>query len=670
MAAAPMMGSRSLETSANLSRNYRPEIDGLRTIAVVAVILNHFDRTVLPLGYLGVDIFFVISGFVITSSIYHRAGGGLFKFWSEFYARRFKRLFPALAACVLITSILICLVNPEPAVSLRTGLSSLFGLSNFYMLKQATDYFGTLADINTFTHTWSLGVEEQFYLAFPIAVWATGFRRGSASASEAFITVVGIASAISLVFYILISAKSQPLSFFLLPSRLWELGIGVLLFSVSIPGSFILRLARIIPPSLVLTVLVALLFFKVEAEVPATIAAVGLSAVLIAGLRPSTSAYHLLTLPVMSYLGRISYSLYLWHWSVICLTRWTVGLSWWLAPLLFGLMIAFAAASHHALEVPLRRAQWSRSRFGSFSYGIASVSGVAVAIVFLQGSGHQHLFLGSAREVEAVATSYPRVSGLPKGMLLLVGDSHAGHFAKLAEDTSAKFGLRHVIISSGATAFPAIPISYPVGGVTLELNLSHAANMKRDVEQELARLDPLETNLVILSSFYRFYFETPLGTRKYQVMTHYDATGRPISVQQSLENWLGDLRAFATRNRNFRIIIILSTPEMPEIYEETLCKKEWFRPHLSDKCYVQVDRQNMVDMVTGLNSRIIQALTSSPNVSIFDPMPALCPEGQALCLSQDGGDRLFADEDHLTAVGARRVEAAFSDFLGKSGLVR
>jgi peptidoglycan/LPS O-acetylase OafA/YrhL len=659
----------SEDASASLQRSYRPDIDGLRTIAVVAVILNHFDRAALPLGYLGVDIFFVISGFVITSSIYHRSESGLFRFWSAFYARRFKRLFPALAACLLITGMLICLVDPAPVASLRTGLSSLFGLSNLYMLKQSTDYFGTWADLNAFTQTWSLGVEEQFYLVFPIAVWATGFRHASARASSAFITVVGIASATSLVFYIVIAAKSQPLSFFLLPSRLWELGVGVLLFSVTAPGSLIVRLAQIIPSSLVLVGLVALLFLPAKAEVPTTIAAVALSAVLIASLRAGALAYRLLTLPTVSYLAKISYSLYLWHWSVICLSRWTVGLSLWLAPLQFGLMLAFAAASYHALEAPLRRGQWSRSHLTSFFYGLASVSGVALAIVFLLGPGHKHLFLGTARAAAAATTSYPRASP-PNGTLLLVGDSHAGHFAKLAADVSAQFGLRHIVISNGATPFPPIPISSPVGGLTFEKTRSTAANMERDLQQALAGLNHRETNIIILSSFYRFYFEPLLGERKYQAMTHYDATGQPISAQQSLENWLGRLKEFVAHNHQSRVIIMLSTPEMPDIYPEALCQKEWFRPHPSDKCYVQVDRQTTVAMLAGLNARIIQAVGSSPNVSIFDPMPALCPEGQAVCRSQDGDGRLFDDEDHLTAVGARRVEAAFSDFLKKSRLVR
>ena len=122
-----------------LKSRYRPEIDGLRAFAVVAVIINHFNKEILPNGYLGVDIFFVISGFVITSSLYQRPNENFSDFIIGFYERRIKRLLPALSVFVLITSIAICFFNPEPVLTLRTGLTSLFGLSNLYLLKQSTD---------------------------------------------------------------------------------------------------------------------------------------------------------------------------------------------------------------------------------------------------------------------------------------------------------------------------------------------------------------------------------------------------------------------------------------------------------------------------------------------------------------------------------------------------
>ena len=127
-------------------RKYRPEIDGLRAFAVVAVIINHFNKEILPGGYLGVDIFFVISGFVITSSLYQRPSKNFKDFISRFYERRIKRLFLTLSIFIFITSIAICIFNPEPGVSLKKGLTSLLGLSNIFLFQSSTDYFAQSTD--------------------------------------------------------------------------------------------------------------------------------------------------------------------------------------------------------------------------------------------------------------------------------------------------------------------------------------------------------------------------------------------------------------------------------------------------------------------------------------------------------------------------------------------
>ena len=138
---------------------------------------SHFNKDLLPSGYLGVDIFFVISGYVITSSLADRQSKNFLDFLTGFYERRIKRLVPALVVFVLITSVLICLFNPDPKLALRTGCASLFGLSNYYLLKQSTDYFAASTELNTFTHTWSLGVEEQFYLFWPFLVWKLSLKQ-------------------------------------------------------------------------------------------------------------------------------------------------------------------------------------------------------------------------------------------------------------------------------------------------------------------------------------------------------------------------------------------------------------------------------------------------------------------------------------------------------------
>ena len=159
--AAPKADAAEAATIPPAVISYRPELDGLRALAVLLVIGHHLgiDSGVLPSGFLGVDIFFVISGYVITASILRHGAQPLRPFLLGFYRRRVQRLAPALVLCVAVTALLSCLVIPDPGPSLRTGAAALFGLSNLELHHQASDYFGTDAALNTFTQTWSLGVE-------------------------------------------------------------------------------------------------------------------------------------------------------------------------------------------------------------------------------------------------------------------------------------------------------------------------------------------------------------------------------------------------------------------------------------------------------------------------------------------------------------------------------
>jgi peptidoglycan/LPS O-acetylase OafA/YrhL len=172
--------------SAGPGPRYFPFIDGLRAIAIAAVLAYHLDPRWLPGGFAGVDMFFVISGFVVSASVAGFETGSARAFAARFYARRVRRILPALLFCLLCTALLCVLFVPPAWLnegSARTGLFAMFGLANFELAGSGNDYFSPRVDFNPYTHTWSLGVEEQFYLLFPLLflIWLRGARRVSAA---------------------------------------------------------------------------------------------------------------------------------------------------------------------------------------------------------------------------------------------------------------------------------------------------------------------------------------------------------------------------------------------------------------------------------------------------------------------------------------------------------
>ena len=251
----------------------------------------------------------MISGFVITSSLYQRPSKNFKDFISGFYERRIKRLVPALSVFVLITSITICLFNPSPGRSLLTGITSLFGLSNFYLLNQSTDYFAQSTDLNVFTHTWSLGVEEQFYILFPFLIWFSGFgRQTKNSARNLFLTITTL-SIPSLIGFLFLYETNQPAAYFLMPLRFWEMASGCLLFIGLKKRKSIKHFFEKVPPILVLAFIIGAMYLPMSLATVSTVVVVFLTLVLIASLKKGTTAFTFFTSSKVVFIGLISYSL-------------------------------------------------------------------------------------------------------------------------------------------------------------------------------------------------------------------------------------------------------------------------------------------------------------------------------------------------------------------------
>lgn len=460
--------------AANQARSasrYRPEIDGLRAFAVIAVIINHFNKNLLPSGYLGVDIFFVISGYVITSSLTGRASNGFGDFLSGFYVRRVRRLVPALVVFVLLTSLLIAVFSPNPQLALETGATSLFGLSNIFLYRRSTDYFAEATELNPFTHTWSLGVEEQFYLLFPLLIWLSGYaRQNHNGARNLFVWLTALASA-SLIGFIILYPANQSAAYFLMPTRFWEMAAGCLIFIGFHKRARIEQALARIPPLLVIIAMAVVMMLPVATAVPATVLIVLLSALLMACLRPGTAMHGIFTNPRVVHIGLISYSLYLWHWGVLAISRSTIGVTPVTALFQLPLMLVLAEMSYRWIETPWRHKTSDGSRIWWILGGLASLALAAAGSRGLGlASNRGLLYVGHYRN-EFVNVQYgmgcelagrtptrnwrqclTRTNRQPS--LFVLGDSHASNLVPSLEKAARKLGFARVYYLTNATDNP------------------------------------------------------------------------------------------------------------------------------------------------------------------------------------------------------------------------
>lgn len=273
--------------------------------------------------------------------------------------------------------------NPFPDTSLKTGLTSLFGLSNLYLLKQSTDYFAPSTELNVFTHTWSLGVEEQFYILFPFLIWFSGFGRETKNGARNLFLIVGILTIASLIGFLYLYPTNQSAAYFLMPSRFWEMAAGCLIFLGFQKRASIEQSLEKVPPLLVVALMIGVMYLPMSMASGSTIAIVALSSILIACLKKQTAAFKVFTYPKVVYIGLISYSLYLWHWGVLSISRWTIGIHWWSVPFQVVLMLGLAVTSYRWIENPLRKGNWFGKRWKTLVVGggvLVTLSGGLIAL--------------------------------------------------------------------------------------------------------------------------------------------------------------------------------------------------------------------------------------------------------------------------------------------------
>lgn len=353
---------------------YRTEIDGLRAIAVLSVLLFHFFPSKLPSGFLGVDLFFVISGYVITNQLQKSIENGSFSF-REFYKRRVKRILPLTFVVTTITLLAagIILLHPDFQAAGRSAFATSTFWANVYFWRDG-GYFGGADKLKPLLHMWSLAVEEQFYIIYPALLWLLASRfRTPALTMVLVLAVLTFASLAAHLLLVRIGGGGP--SFFLMPTRAWQFGIGAL--AALVTGYQALGKSA----SVSSIALIALLFFLLLSDLPFTSQL---------GVTFATGAYlvfggdqnvvdRLLASPAMRYLGERSFSIYLWHWPIVAFSYYSslgqIPFAWKLAGI--ALTFVLSEASYRIVERPFRYTFGLRA-----SLGLISICGALMVTIY------------------------------------------------------------------------------------------------------------------------------------------------------------------------------------------------------------------------------------------------------------------------------------------------
>lgn len=632
---------------------YIREIDGLRAFAVLSVIAFHLDNAFLPGGFTGVDVFFVISGYVVSKAAAQRFPAGFVAFLVDFYRRRVVRIVPALLACLLVTALASALFIPESWLSQaseKTGLLAFFGLGNFALVVFNDGYFSPRIDFNPFMHTWSLGVEEQFYFLFPPLFFFWLAWRGRAGRWALLPGVVLALASLGCAWY---WGQHQPVwSYYLLPSRFWELYAGALLYQWHSRRTALPTFAAL--PWLGLGLLLAGFWLVPPQRFPwpwalvPVLASLALIHVVVAGRGGWVQC--LLGSRALVHAGKISYSLYLWHWPVFVLLRWTVGLdnAWTMAVALLVTFLA-ATASFQWVEAPLRHAGWLRRRppAGVLAGGVlvAAVSAYGSIQVFGQRAGISQSVTADTQlwypyAAAAASAAPPQPAPLRGLKVFAVGDSHTGAYTRMLDRARQELGIDYFTYSTAAC---------PIGQL-----LYSVAGLPRCAEEFQRFSDWLRSqarpgDVVLFASLRVHRLSDQWGRFDVQEIL---GLARQATDEQVRSQVVAEHSALFAQLRGWGLRVVVDAPK-PVFPAPAFRCSDWFN-RTNPICREGLDfpRETLLEMRAPAMATLEAVRQQFDNVWVWDPFPILCPAGAPLCSPFDAARQpLFFDGDHLSGHG-------------------
>jgi peptidoglycan/LPS O-acetylase OafA/YrhL len=675
---------------------YLPHVDGLRALAVLAVIVYHLHAAWLPGGFTGVDVFFVISGYVVTASLASRANESIGSFIGGFYARRLIRVAPALVVMLLATVLAYVLIVPPGWLSgfnEKTALYAFFGLSNVLLAQNAEAYFAPRTEYNAATHTWSLGVEEQFYLVVPLLLFGwLGLRARGDRRAVVFGALI-FALAIASVIFLRWAQTQAPLhAFYSLASRFWELAVGSMLFLFVNSRTSQTTSARSLTlrENLIAVVGVALLIVSyrytpiAQFPWPFVMIAVLASALLI-GLStvepPRDIIRRALASRAFVAIGVRSYSLYLWHWPVFVLMRWTVGLGTTMQQTTaVALTLLLAECSYRFVETPIRQSKWLRARSTGLQVAlllllIATAGGIAHGMLQWRSHLTQSTVLRHASDwyagdrmsgFEAARTCqvdlrYRAIAGSvvveyhPRdcarspidSQLFVLGDSHVVAYLMMFDQFAAETGAVVRVYHVPGCGFIGLnsPMSEFAGGRCLEparAALHDAVSLSKG--GDIVFLPSLRVN-----RFSDQWMRFDERAARDGMASEAAAATRARAVAEAKE-WLSP---FTEK----RVRVLFEYPKPVYRSPPFRCSDYFNRNNEVCTGGLEIEREDFVRYRQPIVAAIDSLSQWNALVSAWDPMPTLCPS--ATCKAFDNQIPLYYDGDHVSAAGNRLLYPSF-----------
>ncbi|WP_310097160.1 acyltransferase family protein [Sphingomonas sp. BE138] len=628
--------------------HYRPDIDGLRALAVLMVMAFHFTLTpALGAGFIGVDMFFVLSGFLIVPAIRSDLSTGRFRF-RTFYARRVRRLAPALLATSVATlGVGLVLLTPVELKELgKELLAAQLYASNIYYWRYL-NYFGLQADLAFFLHAWSLGVEEQFYLVFPALLWI------AARVAPRRVTSLLVAALLaSFLLNIGMMHRKPEATFYLLPTRVWEFAAGAL-----VPGIAAWCAGRRIPSWMFAAIGVATLAVALAIHQPtmifpgwfAILPVVATMALLIAGTDTSGLWTRAASRPVPVYVGRISYELYLVHWPVHILAPLLV-LDMTLAARVaaFALCFPLAALIYHVVEAPVRgRRVLARDRALIAVYAATTLAMVAALTATIASGGWPARLTPAARTLAAASDDAdasfracenragapcPIGAAAAPATWLVYGDSHADAIAPAMQAVLRARG------QSGYFTFRSgcLPLRNSGDAGCRAFNAGVAAFLAQH---------PGVTRVMMVSTW-----------RQALEPGYTDPDGAVVTGAAAIaaHDRMFD-RTVAANGANGRLVYLwLPVPGARRSVPLTLSRdamlhRQW------PLAYSLAEHRARFAFLTA-------ALARHPGVLAIDPAAAICRGGT--CRIMEGGRPLYHDDAHLAGSQRAFIERMITDQIG------